>query len=130
MPTLSLPIPHPGQTFHTSLLAPPLAKNLASTIVREPLVLNLNTEIYMLASEASTLTFSSALRRYITQLVHCNDMHDIHAYIRACLQILVIYSLTQERYSWLQSCHYENIRGFEARLSALDEEAAKGNITF
>ncbi|KAL8776195.1 MAG: hypothetical protein Q9213_008358 [Squamulea squamosa] len=125
MPTTSPKLPPSNQTYHTSLLNPPLAKSLANTLVHDPLVLTLNTEIYMLASEASTLTFSSALQRYIAKLAHCNDIHDIPAYTRACLQILVIYSLKQENYSWFQSCCYEDVRVtsqvFDGRVSSFAE---------
>ncbi|KAI4257436.1 MAG: hypothetical protein L6R42_005665 [Xanthoria sp. 1 TBL-2021] len=90
-----LTAPRNPPSFHRTLLNPLLAKPLAKSLVKDPLVLQLNIDIYMLAP--SEHTFGSALQLYITKLDKCEDTNDASAYARACLEVLVVYSLMRMR---------------------------------
>lgn len=89
-------------SFHSTLLTPRLAKSL----IQDPLVFELNIEIYMLLPSEHTV--GSALAHYTTKLTHCEDPTAASAYARAGLQVLALYSLTRMRYEWLNAWHADS----------------------
>ncbi|KAL8734819.1 MAG: hypothetical protein Q9166_001171 [cf. Caloplaca sp. 2 TL-2023] len=93
--------------YSTSLNNQKYAKDIANNLVLDPLIYELNQEICMLASQVRD--FPSALQNYTTRLATCNNAREIICYIRASLQILVIYSLTQEKHDWLYSPNYAKL---------------------
>ncbi|KAI4218261.1 MAG: hypothetical protein LQ349_008790, partial [Xanthoria aureola] len=101
-PTTSPNLP----SFHSTLLTPRLAKSLTKSLIQDPLVFELNIEIYMLLPSEHTV--GSALAHYTTKLTHCQDANAASAYARAGLQVLALYSLTRMRYEWLHAWHADS----------------------
>ncbi|KAL8683692.1 MAG: hypothetical protein Q9186_000326 [Xanthomendoza sp. 1 TL-2023] len=114
-----------NSTFHTIITDP----DLAHRIITNNVAARLNQTIHELPSslrkqckesnEDLQPTFSLALHNIVAATVHYIRDKDIIPIIRACMQIIVIYSLTHDKYEWIGSEAHRAIEDLTAKIGTL-----------
>ncbi|KAL8771562.1 MAG: hypothetical protein Q9209_003005 [Squamulea sp. 1 TL-2023] len=117
-------------TFFTAVSNP----DLANEIMTDPVAAHLNLAIHELPSSLLTYikearvsghdhnespSFSLALHTKLAKSILYKRDQDIIAIIRACMQIIVVYSLKHNQYAWIGGEAHSTIEGLSAKIGLL-----------
>ncbi|KAL8671346.1 MAG: hypothetical protein Q9168_004156 [Polycauliona sp. 1 TL-2023] len=123
-------------TFYPAISDPDLARK----IMEDPIAAHLNLAIHGLPSSLARYctehgtytkvvpldrpdlprpTFSLALHSTLAKTIYFQNEKDIIAIIRACMQVLVTYSLIHEQFGWIGGEAHRTIENLTGRISIL-----------
>ncbi|KAL8999975.1 MAG: hypothetical protein Q9169_001220, partial [Polycauliona sp. 2 TL-2023] len=119
-------------TFAFAMSDPDFARN----IMQDPIAAHLNLALHGLPSSIARYcmdqstrkierldppgpTFSLALHTTLAKTIHYHDDKNIMAIIRACMQVIITYSLIHEQFGWVGGQAHRAIENLTAKIGIL-----------